>query len=322
VRTLACLSPSGPSPHPKGYASLPKLQSSEDLPPLTPSTEKLLATVNLPPRPEDISEDYEIEALDSSFRAANEDEEMSPISPSSNTENNRPSSPPGRPDMLSPQPTPSLTQDVIPSPSASDLRRLHTNLESRLLPFWSTKLSTRTVRVDLFVSTPEVPTFHQHDAYRAPLAVRELVTAADGSFQTRFTIPWEDICQHPNGVRVAFGDRSHEHDLIISGSVLPLPLPNPSFVASPDTTLGPTTSIRIPLTHSHVRLISDIDDTVKLSNIPSGARTVFYNVFVKDLKDSVIPGMGEWYTEMWKKGVRFHYVVSPSPFLFFFFANC
>ena len=41
-----------------------------------------------------------------------------------------------------------------------------------------------------------------------------------------------------------------------------------------------------------------------------GARAAFYNVFVKDLAENVIPGMGNWYMDMWKRGVRFHYVVS------------
>ena len=66
----------------------------------------------------------------------------------------------------------------------------------------------------------------------------------------------------------------------------------------------------IPITHSPIRVISDIDDTVKLSNILGGARAIFQNVFVKDLKENIIPGMGEFYTKMWERGVRFHYVVS------------
>jgi len=70
---------------------------------------------------------------------------------------------------------------------------------------------------------------------------------------------------------------------------------------------------RVPLTHSPIRVISDIDDTVKLSGIHCGARAVFHNVFVKDLEDNLIPGMGEWYSEMWRRGVRFHYV-SNGPF--------
>jgi hypothetical protein len=71
-----------------------------------------------------------------------------------------------------------------------------------------------------------------------------------------------------------------------------------------------TTISVIPITHSPIRVISDIDDTIKISNILSGARAVFRNVFVKELKDSVIPGMGEWYRGMWDRGIRFHYVVS------------
>ncbi|KAJ3966777.1 hypothetical protein EV361DRAFT_808443, partial [Lentinula raphanica] len=73
------------------------------------------------------------------------------------------------------------------------------------------------------------------------------------------------------------------------------------------------TNLCIPLTHSPVRVISDIDDTIKYSNVTGGARAVFHNVFVRELKDIVIPGMGEWYEEMWKKGVRFHYVAN-GPF--------
>ncbi|KAF7976351.1 hypothetical protein HWV62_6895 [Athelia sp. TMB] len=50
-----------------------------------------------------------------------------------------------------------------------------------------------------------------------------------------------------------------------------------------------------------------------MSGIVSGARAVFRNVFVKEMRDLVIPGMGDWYNEMWRRGVRFHYV-SNGPF--------
>lgn len=70
------------------------------------------------------------------------------------------------------------------------------------------------------------------------------------------------------------------------------------------------THITTPITHTPIRVISDIDDTVKYSGVTEGARIAFHNVFVKELKDGIIPGMGEWYTNMWNKGVRFHYVVN------------
>ena len=64
--------------------------------------------------------------------------------------------------------------------------------------------------------------------------------------------------------------------------------------------------------HLRTRVISDIDDTIKMSDILSGARTVCRNMFACNLEDAIIPGIGEWYTNMWNEGVRFHYVVSIS----------
>lgn len=61
-----------------------------------------------------------------------------------------------------------------------------------------------------------------------------------------------------------------------------------------------------------VSLISDIDDTIKHSAIASGAREIFRNTFIRDLKDLTIQGVKEWYTKMASLGVQLHYV-SNSP---------
>jgi phosphatidate phosphatase APP1 len=61
-----------------------------------------------------------------------------------------------------------------------------------------------------------------------------------------------------------------------------------------------------------VSLISDIDDTIKHSAIASGAREIFRNTFIRDLRDLTIPGVKEWYTKMASLGVQLHYV-SNSP---------
>ncbi|OAA56499.1 actin cytoskeleton organization protein App1 [Cordyceps fumosorosea ARSEF 2679] len=65
-----------------------------------------------------------------------------------------------------------------------------------------------------------------------------------------------------------------------------------------------------------VSLISDIDDTVKKSNIASGAREIFRNTFIRELRDLTIEGVQEWYTEMHAHGVMFHYC-SNSPWQLF-----
>ncbi|KAL7943499.1 hypothetical protein V8C42DRAFT_354267 [Trichoderma barbatum] len=47
-----------------------------------------------------------------------------------------------------------------------------------------------------------------------------------------------------------------------------------------------------------ISLISDIDDTVKMSNISAGAREIFRNTFVRELADLTIDGVKEWYGQM------------------------
>jgi len=153
------------------------------------------------------------------------------------------------------------------------------------------------------------------------------MTDADGAFKIRFVIPWETLCTHPKGAPMAFFDPNCEHDFSITAELMPLPLSPPStpnIPTEPHPFLPPPhlmppvpiakISERVPLTYCPIRVISDIDDTVKLSGIHCGARAVFHNVFVKDLEANLIPGMGEWYSEMWRRGVRFHYVVSSQTF--------
>ncbi|KAH7162272.1 hypothetical protein B0J13DRAFT_633213 [Dactylonectria estremocensis] len=54
-----------------------------------------------------------------------------------------------------------------------------------------------------------------------------------------------------------------------------------------------------------VSLISDIDDTVKRSNILGGAKEIFRNTFVRDLSDLTIDGVKEWFNRMHDMGVTF-----------------
>jgi len=198
-------------------------------------------------------------------------------------------------------------------------------------------LSNRAVRVsvrphfDLTEAEANSASSSELDILEQPLAANEATTDADGAFKIRFVIPWESLCTHPKGAPMAFlgFDPSCEHDFSVTAELMPLPLPSPSTPSTPNMSTEPhpflpppylmplapiaKTSERVPLTYSPIRVISDIDDTVKLSGIHCGARAVFHNVFVKELEENLIPGMGEWYTEMWRRGVRFHYV-SNGPF--------
>ena len=223
----------------------------------------------------------------------------------------------------------SFSSDIRPiertSSTASSVQELHANLERRLMPFWSSALSNRTIRISLYGSEDAVSiaqalgneAYDYDDARLLPIASREAITAQDGSFQVKFGVPWDVLLKHPDGVQVAFGDVTTEYDFFILAELLPPPPPPPTTSAVPqpvsvNNTPVSSAQIKVPLSYTPIRVISDIDDTVKTANVLSGARAIFYTVFVQSLMEIVIPGMGDWYTKMWQRGVRFHYVVRPS----------
>lgn len=252
-----------------GLASIPKPQPI--LPPPDTELQDYPEQLHLPPRPDEIPDDYEVENLDAHFRdSGNHDHD----------------------DIhLTPQLVPA---DTIPA----ELARLHDNLESRLKLFWASSMSSRRIQVSVFPELPD-PKCHRHSL--RPLLTREMLTGPDGHFSGTFRIDWNDICMHP---RITSNQKHVEHDLLVEARII-------NTERTPELHETPTSIIHIPITHSIVRVISDIDDTVKISRVVDGARAIFNQVFVKDLEDTVIPEMGEWYDTMWKRGVRFHYVVRP-----------
>ncbi|KAH9893538.1 hypothetical protein C8Q73DRAFT_697378 [Cubamyces lactineus] len=334
----------------KSFAALPKLPTATNgataTTPLSRSTEDLLAHTHLPPLPDEITEESEMEALDDRLRRLEFDaqsvdsgrsgldslsvesssDSQSSYAHSAASTTSFSGSASGHPHGNGAPLPPPLSS--APSTS-SDLQRWHANLEARLHPFWSSALTNRTVRISLYARDPSLYDDNNSDdsvsPEKQPIMTRETMTVVDGSFQLKFSVPWEHMCVHPGAVHIAFGGQDLEQDLFVVAELLAPPSPVSSATGyttppgpprytqpqhSPATT---STSIAIPLSHSSIRVISDIDDTVKLSGIMAGARAVFHNVFVKDLRDSVIRGMGDWYTNMWRRGVRFHYV-SNGPF--------
>ena len=207
--------------------------------------------------------------------------------------------------------------------SPSDLLKLHANFDSRLQPFWSSVVTNRTVRISLY------PTHSngQPDRHHGPIAMAELPLSDQGYFGHLFRISYESFCTHPGGLRIAFGDRMIEHAIVATAELLPPSSPqlvgrpriarplSASYMPAAQSQLhntAPTAQMTIPLADARVRVISDIDDTIKISNILHGARAVFRNVFVRNLDELAVPGMPEWYTSLSNRGVRFHYVVNIS----------
>ena len=200
--------------------------------------------------------------------------------------------------------------------TANIVQELHSNLERRLMPFWSSNLSNRTIRISIYASQ-DIASIAQalgKEAYDTdglrPIVSRNVTTAQDGSFQTKLGVPWLDLCNH-----MTFGDATIEHDFFVLAELFPPSSPSSTPVVPQtvpvDGTPVSTAQIKIPLSYAPLRVISDIDDTVKMANVLAGARTIFHTVFVRNLAEIVIPGMGDWYTKMWQRGARFHYVVRP-----------
>lgn len=308
-----------------GFAALPKLASETSLAavapekpaPLSKSTEELLTHIHLPPRPDQVTDAYDVDTLDRRFRrirtSASDASSLSSVSSTEDLSSALKEAEQRTDEMTTP--TTSLSSPL----STESLRRMHANLETRLEPFWSSVLPNRLVRLKLYATAHQDPTTPSSEGELKPLAYIDVTTGIDGSFQGRFVVKWHDLCHHPSTLHIAFGEHVQEHELEIRAELLkPQPIPGTTSYAqyqSPRRThqnvdeVTHSTKVKISITHSPIRVISDIDDTVKQSGVPNGARAVFHNVFVKDLNDCIVDGMGEWYNRMWEKGVRFHYVV-------------
>jgi hypothetical protein len=299
------------SDYPTGYAALPKLPVEDAAEKFSSnlrhskSTEDLLRLHPLPPTPSEMTEERETALLEEQFRKAEDDLEQGHLSDAGD-------SPPGTP-ILPPQPSRPISMPI------DSLKKLHQNLDMRLQPFWSSIVANRMVRVSVFASEPQSKQKH-HDAKlidfgqddsstdNVPIAIHEVFTSPRGSYQTTLRIPWESICTHPKALGIAFGDRRHdqEHPLWVTAELTASGSENEASepVATSQTTVN--------LTSAPLRVISDVDDTIKVSDILAGAKTVFHNVFVRELEELVIHNMADWYQQLWDRGVRFHYVVCMS----------
>ena len=300
---------------------------------------------NLPPTPNEMTDDVEAETLRPYNLASRNRLQTQRSSPdlSLHSSASSPNSPPFSDSAsISGDSTTSMLNNISPD----QLALLHANLDARLQPFWSSILSGRVVRVSVFVSphsdeplTPkDIIDRAQLDTYGVkpePIVVEDLITSPQGYFSHKFIIPFEKICTHPPSLSLAFGESTGEHHLVVRAELLPVEVPleqstsrgsldedgNParrSGSPSSDSARGATgggtlphpssqlnmmkpTSIvqmAVPLTSARVRLISDIDDTVKETQVLFGVKTIFRNTFVKSLEESVVEGMVSFFTSV------------------------
>jgi hypothetical protein len=201
-----------------------------------------------------------------------------------------------------------------PEGHSERLERAHLLLDTRLAPFWAGELPGRTIRFKIhlvqthrasYLRSGEITTMPAVGPElweTEPVAVGEYVTNGNGLVATELHIPWKDIeAKAPTAVVDALKQR-HSVGVVIHAKML--------------DSEALTRVVVLPLRASNgVRLISDMDDTVKRSEILGGAKMVFRNVFCRPSEDLAVRGMAELFADLADEGAKgLHFVVSPGCF--------
>lgn len=238
----------------------------------------------------------------------------SPGSGASTPVSSRPSTP-----SLPSSPTPPSrpihnTHDVWPKPFAfeeCDLPRLHANLQARLVPFFGQKLSGRKVRVSVYPALPSGSLWDQ------PLATKVVTTGSGGGFKTNVEVRSRDLrklldesgegVESLDGLRVRIVMELLEYDpvqdVMTGGHFLGHQGLKGTCEDECEILVGKDGGVRV---------ISDVDDTIKWTQVLAGTKVIFRNVFVRELDEIRVPGMAKWFKSMEALGASFHYV-SNSP---------
>ncbi|GAC77670.1 hypothetical protein PANT_27d00063 [Moesziomyces antarcticus T-34] len=209
--------------------------------------------------------------------------------------------------------TPSRSDTVLSGGSAQWLNRsadevslFHHNLSRRLHDYWVYRLPHHDVFIEI---SPVINGDIARDSHgnRLIMASTRLTADATGQFEHRLIIPWHMLnafCRHYADLLQA---APHQIQALDVKATL---LADSSDTASS----GPESPWRRCSIHEdhprRVRVISDIDDTVKHTGVVQGAKQILRNVFVLPYKDAEVKGISSWYHAMTDLGVGLHYVTN------------
>ena len=146
---------------------------------------------------------------------------------------------------------------------AADLSTLHANLRERLRGFLAQKLGGRHVRVTV-----------KDEASDRVLSSGLLLTAEDGTF--RHTLP----------ILVPAGETWEGRRLVVHVELQLEPAEERGAAKTAEHTLTDSSTLEIFPTGS-VRIVSDLDDTVKHTQVLAGTRQILRNVFTRPYDECV-----------------------------------
>ncbi|KAF9999847.1 hypothetical protein BGZ80_003313 [Entomortierella chlamydospora] len=144
---------------------------------------------------------------------------------------------------------------------------------------------------------PQTDTYYEDLGY-GDLPTVDISSVPGGHFDGTLRVSNEDIQAQKATDSLTGGQRKGGHPRFLK-----LHAYHPNMV---DESVG-TVNLIDP---EGVSIISDIDDTIKETNILAGATIVLRNTFLKEMRD--VPGMADVYMQWWKHGAALHYV-SNSP---------
>lgn len=175
--------------------------------------------------------------------------------------------------------------------SSAPLQVLHDNLHARLRLFFSQKLVGRRIRISIYLVPASLDT--SPDSAEVCIAKGTLITESGGVFKSSITVPWNGDDPHRRQLRVRAELLSEVEDETIDNE------------AALKAVMARSDEASVGLSHARtkIRVISDIDDTIKLTHVLAGIKSVVRNVFTRPHTELVVPGMQEWYWSLYEKGV-------------------
>ncbi|CAK7568441.1 MAG: hypothetical protein SEPTF4163_006431 [Sporothrix epigloea] len=178
----------------------------------------------------------------------------------------------------------------------AELNAANTNLLARLGPFLTIPV----------VDQPVTLFFYNEKRSQS----RTVVTSDAGHFSICAALDFV-----PTHVRVLVSSSNGMNSSSNASRSVPTNMSETALVSSLTEPLSAVAPIEL-VEDRGVSLISDIDDTIKASNISQGTREIFRNTFVRELGEMTVEGAREWYNSLHKLGVQFHYC-SNSPWQLF-----
>ncbi|KAK0553736.1 hypothetical protein OC846_002394 [Tilletia horrida] len=213
--------------------------------------------------------------------------------------------------------------------SFDQLVTLQQNFDARLRAFWTFRVPDRTIWIEILPifegedeqdvtfeppstsvreTGPESQKPSTASNSRPLLAVTKVISSTTGQFSEKFVIPWEKVdayCRQFYSGEAGTTVRRPEN---IIG------LKKRAVLRVPGSASQPGRWIATDLDDDEdavpaVRVISDVDDTVKRSDVTQGVRKIFHSVFVKPFEEVQIPGVADWYRTLRREAqTRFHFV--------------